>query len=429
MLGLNDHIYYKKLTSYVSKYYDLIGGADDLFYLPSELTHYTTHLYYGSLLTIHNPTINELIGPTADDFNVRYYQDPFIQLFNASNNKYLDLFNSALISIYRKKMLCASERCEYEPRFNNSDPSQNKIFNLNHEISLPYGYKLKSGSIREAEYYSGPPSLTNDDKFVIRIVDNTPEEIAYREQSKGGNFISAPMGTNPTKSYIFAIKGAKPELLDKIRSYPLTDLTELRCSFKSNGFRHIDELMCFMPYGKTDRGHKIFKVWFYDELDAYSFNNLKIRNTHLNITDRSFGSLEPELKRSYLALLNTERMHNLNLISNKLFGSDYASNTDKFVFFKLYLNSVSIFNRVWIEKPNQTICLFGQNLASVITNRDQINANTDRVKSECTSLKSWVNQTHPIVFKWLETPTSDENKPEGGVHCMIKQRFNIVLAD
>ena len=414
-----------------------------MYYLPSELTHYTTNLYYGSLLTHYNPSIlsdsveiniSDLIGLSSDNFNSRYYQDPYVQLYNASKNNYLNLFNSALINIIGYRTVCASDICEYEPRYtspNPSDPNLIKTYTLNKVIDVPFTYKLKSGTTRRVEYYSGPATLANDTNIQISVNDPTEEDMLnnlnIREQSKGGNFISAPFGTDLTKSYIFTVNGAKPELLEKIRSYPLCDLTELNCSFKSNGFRHIDELMCFMPYGKTESKLKIFKVWFYDELDTNSFNNLIINNSILNIRNKSFRSLDTETKRQYLELLNTERIANLNLISYKLFGSDYASNTDKFVFFKLYLNSASIFNRVWIEKPDLTICLFGQNSLS-----DIVVENVNRVNIECANLKSWINQTSPakpILFKWLNVPLSNENYPEGGLHCMIKQRFGMVISE
>jgi hypothetical protein len=65
----------------------------------------------------------------------------------------------------------------------------------------------------------------------------------------GGNFISAP------NKKIFTIDNTY--LQDNVGSHLLEQPIVLDCSFQTNG-RHIDELMCFMPYGLRK-----YKIWIY----------------------------------------------------------------------------------------------------------------------------------------------------------------------
>ena len=75
--------------------------------------------------------------------------------------------------------------------------------------------------------------------------------------NKGGNYISSPYDKNK----IFCINNIyfpiNQENINFFKSRINQELIELECSFEG----HIDEMMCFMPYG-IDK----YKIWFYDEI-------------------------------------------------------------------------------------------------------------------------------------------------------------------
>ena len=390
------------------------------YYLPCELTHYTKQVYYSSGF-LGGPKLQEItklqgiIGESNDRINSQFCQDPFIQLFNASTNTYVNLINTDLIDLYHNKTICISDTgCTFKRRIGEGE----KNFKKNEIISHTFGWKLIEGETQNTRVLQ-IQSIRDDENHLF-----SEKEGEKMEQSKGGNFISAPFGSEPGICYIFTVTGASPDLLNKIREYPLCDIIELECSFKAygervQGFRHIDELMCFMPYGLTDT-KRIFKVWFYDELDSNSFGNLRIKNDQLGIKNKTFKSLQPQKQTEYLRLVNEERMQNLDKISNKLFGSNYDSNQDKFIFFKLYLDLPSIFNRVWIEQQDKTICLFGNELDIMLPLMLPLQ---EAVNAELTNLKSWLNPDKSIEFHWISVTPANSEKPEGSVHCGIKQKL------
>ena len=264
--------------------------------------------------------------------------------------------------------------------------------------------------------------------------------------------------------FIFYCEGISEELFKNLNKYLKQELVEIKCSFTFNNKRHIDELMCFMPYNND------FKVWIYDfgeikynsteDIDKFfeiiyteeeKFNYLEIvkikmedikeiLNTEFNINfinnpnplsdienilnkigfNPQYTNLRLLLKNIYSLIsflnkdfhpynsieillnklkfdnfseldklkfkkifthdisskiketnLKQERINNLNLISNKLFGSNYESNQDKFVFFPIdiefNLNYDSytcdilyppIFNRIIIKNEDKNHIFF-----------------------------------------------------------------------
>jgi hypothetical protein len=128
----------------------------------------------------------------------------------------------------------------------------------------------------------------------------------YIHQAKGGNFISSP------DNIIFSLKIVPQILKDEIMTQTGQSIVELSCSFMLKidkiEARHIDELMCFMPYGI-----KQYKIWFYDFTPKY-------KETH------------PPYE--------IERITNLNIISTVLFGTEYANNIDKFFFVTIYIDDI-----------------------------------------------------------------------------------------
>jgi len=382
--------YFKKYITYKTKYLQLkkqLGGnipAD--YYLPCDITHYTKKLTYSdntaNKLRENDLSIQPSIKKTsANTGRSGYNQDPYIELYNGE--EYYDLFINKLDII--KTRICNSDVCIYQYK-RASVERPNQIFKKGDRIPVLFNYMKISGDVIEEEYLDLPDELKNNNIFSLKI-DNHSEY----EQSKGGNFISAPDNT------IFYVSGVNPTILEKLNNLSCKKV-ELECSFKANGFRHMDELMCFMPYGRNQ-----YKIWFYDELNITSFTNLN-----------NFNTKTTEQKQDWLRILNCERMRNLDKISMALFGSEYSMNIEEFVFFDFYSYKPSIFNRVWIEYKDSCICLFNR-----LNNQPN---NMQKLQAEKLKLKSCINNREPMIFD-IKVAESNENIPEGGIHCLIKQQF------
>lgn len=185
------------------------------------------------------------------------------------------------------------------------------------------------------------------------FIEIKPSNKSAEEQNKGGNFISSPNGT------IFYIEGVSQDFLDILYQKTSSLLVEIKCGFKAkNMFRHIDEIMCFMPYG-----HNKYKVWFYDIFDRSCFRKL-FNEDYFDgdsfIEDSFDGdSFHGNSIDKKIQELNEEKLVNLNKISLALFRKSYDQSTDNFVFFKFYSFRPSIFNRTWYETRNtKQMCLF-----------------------------------------------------------------------
>jgi hypothetical protein len=399
--------YQHKYLKYKLKYLNLkkliqstqLGGSDLDYYLPCEISHYTKEIYYSkeSIQQQNNNELIKIIGQSdANLFSGGYYQDPYIQLYNNKEKKYFNIHNNYVGD---------KENCDVFP---------------------------------------------SDKNVMIHIsYDNKGEG----EQSKGGNFISAPeiKLDSITKYTIFYIEGCSQEIIEKfikcgyekydinsktftkIKDRPNKLLVELKCSFKaSESFRHIDELMCFMPYGKEK-----FKVWFYDKFTES--DNLtppeykKLLKELFKKKDRgkdwfdeklSLGKKLPEMEKKYIELLNKERLENLNIIYNVLFNTDYESikdNKDKFIFLKFYMNKPSLLNRVYIEKNNDNV-----NNPIIIFPNDEIQKENNKIiNGEKDIMLSYITGK-PITVKYINVKPANEEEPEGGPHCLIKQRFELI---
>ena len=361
--------------------YDFIGGSS--FYLPCEITHFTSHKYYKDQDTdATSREIKQIISSSNESVfsGLGYYQDPYVQIYNGIN--YKNFYNIGIIFI----------------------------------------------------------SNIRDSKFTDEYQTFRPSNQQQIEQSKGGNFISAP------NNVIFCVSGANDELLYNIRSQTQKQIIELECSFKAgiseefpNGcFRHIDELMCFMPYGVGE-----YKVWFYDELDENSFqqhfdNQIKLTKEYkeaeiekdrlkknqerffdeyrhaLNKFNNYIKDNRNEYIKNIIPILNCERRQNLEKISKALFNKPFCECTDKFVFFKYYSYKPSIFNRVWYETNDKCICLFPEiNDSNIKTN----------VINEMNKVFSYIRPGIRPNFHFINVKPSNEKEPEGTIHCLIKQRF------
>ncbi len=338
------------------------GGTQ--FYLPCEISHLTKNFYFNDITSVGRRIKAKIGNPTPTTFTgLGYYQDSYVQLFDGSS--YKNLLN-VLISDNDSPLL---------------------------------------------------PSFQNDTIIPIRP-NRGPRENFENEHNKGGNFISSPDGT------IFTIEGASNSMISTIEELTGKQIIKLKCGFRAPeiNFRHIDEIMCFMPYGSNK-----FKIWFYGELNRTSFSNLldkipEIEKEH-NIIKNKFieGTISPEQRRALIqelkdcmiAKLNKERMENLEMISHVLFGKTFSESSDNFVFFPFYSHKRALFNRTWIETLENVICLFPE--VDTIEKK--------KINEEMLKVKSMINESKPIEHYYIQTLDPKELAPEGSVHCLIKQRF------
>lgn len=107
----------------------------------------------------------------------------------------------------------------------------------------------------------------------------------------GGNFIAAPNNT------IFCFDGLSQNL-EEIITNRCDKLVKLQCGFMYTRSRHIDECMCFMPYGDS------YKVWIY-----------KIRN--INVNSRTLFILNPNIDE--LIAILTPKINEIYPIINKIY--------------------------------------------------------------------------------------------------------------
>ena len=369
---------------------DQIGG--NFFYLPCEITHYTIKKYF-SLEEDTFPGVSKVIfligNPDESNLGGRgYYQDGYVQLFNGK--KYLNITNLALvhkIHVNKINYTCIANKCNVMSNFF-------KTIMRTHDRGITFTIG-PTESIIPADSYTQSiikkdvsPDFVNDDFIEIYIAN-----ISDREGSKGGNFISSPNGT------IFYIEGASQDFLNNLspKIQIQSVLVEIKCGFKAadNTFRHIDEIMCFMPYGPGK-----YKVWFYDKFDKSCFKKL---------LGKDQDSIDQKIRE-----LNEERLQNLNIISEKLFNKPFNDCVDNFVFFKFYSFGPSIFNRTWYETRNRCVCLFPDPITE---------PNLSKLKHEMTKVISMINPKIYVNYDFIKVKDSNELYPEGTLHCLIKQRF------
>ena len=363
---------------------DQIGG--NFFYLPCDITHYTIKKYFSVEDRIFPgfSSVISLIGDPDESVlgDVGYYQDGYVQLFNGKDYKNITIINMNSVAVERTYWEC-TVNCQ--------------IFKFghylrSHNIGERFLLKLSEQIIPQNGFITGKIKLyknefLNDTFIEIKIPKSN--ELEYN-QSKGGNFISSP------NSIIFYIEGAHPKFINELLKSKCP-LVEIKCGFKGNNntFRHIDEIMCFMPYGPGK-----YKVWFYDKFDRSCFEELL--------------GYDSNYINKKIQELNNERLQNLNIISEKLFRKPFNDCVDNFVFFKFYSFRPSIFNRTWYETDERCICLFPDGIHQ---------PNLSKLEQEMTKVRSMINAENNVIYKFIKVKSTNELYPEGTVHCLIKQRF------
>ncbi len=426
MLSSNyKHLYAK----YKSKYLKLkkqLGGSR-VFYQPCEINRLTTGLFINNdvkislrlleILQVTNAQGQQIIEvPINSNGSARYCQDPAILLkLNGIGNE-----NNYAISV------------------SNNFLNTLDLSSFNQKIDVP---------------------ATSSNDF-------------------GGNFITSPESTqtNPYGS-IFCFSGIGEPLLTAFGTWCMQNLVQLQCDFRNQGERHIDECMCFMPYGPG-----LYKIWIYqirnitlstnvqsmmvpctqqqkiqavnslDTLSASRADNVEPVN---QIKSGNFNNIPPRIKnriepREYECLkqiynpdpriafvsnlqgvwhhLETQRQGNLETIARNIFSKSYAETSDYFVSFPLDLQidfsldgsinykitNVPIFNRVWYETATNVKVLFSVG--------DAIDPDVQRILTqELPHVKSMDNPAKPISYHFINTSQYNEDGRVGGnLHCLIK---------
>jgi hypothetical protein len=257
--------------------------------------------------------------------------------------------------------------------------------------------------------------------------------INLSEQLKGGNFIASPPTLHAPRGVLFCINPITEEMRNFLQTHLLQPVVQLPCSFIYVGnesvFRHIDEIMTFLPYGQDASGRGRFKVWFYNIIEpngsyeSYRMIQSKLRNTAL-LTREEYINTYRIYRDDVIPRLRDEQLRNLNIISNALFGSNYQINRDKFFIIDIdvgippYLFPIPpIFNSTYIETRDETILpkLF-------LSTGGIISA---KIKKELTKLRSIITgrevQWH--ILNTTATHNIGEGLPGGNLHCLIKQEM------
>lgn len=286
----------------------------------------------------------------------------------------------------------------------------------------------------------------------------------YNGNHFGGNFISSP------ENIIFTFDDSEfSDCLDKNLE---SIVVRLNCSFRYKNERHIDETMCFMPYGINN-----YKVWIYDfrkiEFDTKlkiientlksekinkileTFDSLKVihapdssneiavknvelikefkkifwRPTDLEALKIRLGLLTFNLNsEEIIQHLNLEREHNLEIISQALFNGSYEDNSDKFVFFPLdiyiidgnyKITNIPIFNRLYIETDEIKHCIFP------ISNQKDIDPEvSEKLDEETQNLRSYNDNQKVICSVFKTSEFNDEGNVGGNLHCLVKNQYS-----
>lgn len=366
--------------------YNFYGGAN--YYLPCEITHYTSNVYYNERINpIRTAILNEIIGPSMKYIptDSKYFQDPMIQLYNEKDYINIILGESANIvnNIIEASIICICEKCLYLHK----NPERNREYNKGDKIPrLPLFQHADPNCIKDIKKIEYKPEFlefNGNNTFHIISRDEIIGKPTF-EASKGGNFIGSP------NKKVFYLNKPSNKTLELLSTH--CKLVQLNCSFvgtgKAEGFRHIDELMCFMPYGIGE-----YKVWFY------------------NLNEKSFGS---EHHKNKLEEYISEMKINRDIVSIELFGGPYSEHSDKFVMIDYYAYKPTFMNRVWVEKNGiNPICLL-PNDGDALTRQFVI--------TEMGKVKSMISGK-PVEYRFIDIPIQNELEPEGGLHCMIKQTF------
>jgi len=325
-------------------------------------------------------------------------------------------------------------------------------------------------------------------KYAINVLDtldlssfNKIDVRAASSNDYGGNFITSPESTlSSPNGTIFCFSGISGPLQSTIQTYCMQNLVQLECGFRNQGERHIDECMCFMPYGPG-----AFKIWIYyirnitlsegakllldrcseqekneviqlvnwleqnypmhiehiNKIKSGDFNlhelPLPIRNKltsrHIKCIKEFTSKIDQRIAfisdlQGIWTRLETERQANLEKIARNIYSSSYAETSGNFVSFPLDLELDTNFNGT-IDFKITNVPIFNRVWYETATNVKVLfsigNAIDPEVQGilarETPHVKSIHNLAKPINYHLINTNKYNEDGRVGGnLHCLIK---------
>lgn len=463
--------------------------------LLSEIANYTKKIYFSNkkigeiehlipLLEQFNRIPNFLNDETRYMASTGFYQDEMIQLYDTRTRNYINLIHN---NVWTEPIMTEYDPIEILKRNNITmigdktidelpnttftkhkaireitrlkqlgivinEPSTHIISLSPHDIFFPLEANYinihlinEKKIISDIIHESTPIQLLRDDF----TTPNPATEINLSEQIKGGNFIASPPTPHAPNGVLFCINPITDQMLDFLQTHLIQPIVQLQCSFMfvdiDSIFRHIDEIMTFLPYGRDASGRGIFKVWFYDistpqqpkqpSARLYDMTDPKIKLFY----DNRMRMYDEEIRyiQDVIPQLRDEQRKNLNIISNALFGSDYVNNQDNFVIIPIDVNypphlfpKPPIFNSTYIEiyqnpetEEDKRISpqLFLSSNSNKLSNLDPI------VIAELPKLHSFITgrpvQSHIINTNVAGIHTTIRGGPGGNLHCLIKQEM------
>jgi len=480
------------------------------------------------------------------DNNMDVYRKKYLKY----KNKYINLKNQIGYSggssssqpiIQTTSLVLPCEITNYTSKlYISNQPDRNDLSSYLHDLSNREGVlvghqigivRVNAAFAQDSYIFLKDTSDTNDNtsNYVIpgrselgpfvgpEITKHTDCSSHLRDDNQlGGNFISSPDNT----VFTFDNSDFSNCLNKKLGG---DKVVSLNCSFKAFGIRHIDETMCFMPYGRgeykvwiykfrnieyTDEFHKSFKksertrrfinnmesrVEFLtqytkmeadaldivtkqrdkrakraedirkiraeghtpfmttlnfveksvdEEIKTYIYNRNDLQNLYPTIdTSKVLDAVKYNNRVSYDLSgkeiedgLKKEKLVNLDIISNKLFGGRYLNYSHNFVEFPIDLKvgidkvkgvpsykitNIPIFNRLIIETKDVKKCIFSIGMA--IDN--EVKAIVDQQKEY---IKSFIEDDKPFDIHYYNTHkfNDDSSGDTGGnLHCLVKNQY------
>jgi hypothetical protein len=175
---------------------------------------------------------------------------------------------------------------------------------------------------------------------------------------------------------------------------------------------------------------------FNNKLFTFNIDELTYLNKYINrikITSKLQFKNEHQIRE----ILENERLKNLDIISRRLFNSNYHENYNNFVEFPIdliinntydaHISKVPIFNRVWYESDTKCIGLFSTGDPS---NKNIFDDNETELlfNNEKEYIKSYLDPYKTVEFFKINTKEyhsmgNNKGNAGGNLHCLIKSQY------
>jgi len=419
----------------------ILNDVSGKLFIPCEINHFTKYLYVlkeRADILDNFEDIKSLIEKVSCKFTGGFMQDHHILLKDQSNIDY-------------GFKVCPMDICSKNP------------FNKNLKI-LDFISRERNGNYYGGNYLSAPNNkiFTMNNTYLhdnLKIYLEQPViqlkcSFTFNDERHIDELMAfMPYGERNYKVWIYDISNIY------VDNFEVPDI--------SSTIKKYDELKKFIKakdliikskkgFGRATKELDVSNI-FHDsnlsDLDILKNNNLTKFLSDIRLICVNLSEMETKLLVFYYSLPNpkpdkselaellqrevdnikenliSERLVNLNLISNELFDGNYNLHLDKFVSFPIdlkidhildnnfILTNIPIFNRLLIETDDVRRCIY-----SIGTNIDP------RVRSilniEEPKIASFINNK---LFQFSNVNTSEFNKSNGAVggniHCLVKNQY------